>query len=91
MIASIILPALFVSSGLFALGTLVLAWRTHGNTIRAIRHQLAATSDFREARISIALTETREYLPVVRRNALRPRQTPQPPRLAPLRGQRAAA
>jgi hypothetical protein len=71
MIASIILPALFVASGLFALATIALALRGHGDEIRALRRQLALVNDFREVSVRVAVTETHEFLPVARRNGLR--------------------
>jgi len=86
MIASIALPTLFATSGLFALATLVQAWRDHAAGFREIRRQLAGVQDFREATFRIALTETREFLPVARRGGLRrsglPPHQPRPARRA---------
>lgn len=91
MITSIILPALFVSSGLFALGVLVHTLRVHAGDIAAIRRQLVLADDTREFAVRLALTETRENLPVARRNAIRPRPAPQPARPGSQFGRRAVA
>ena len=73
MLASIVLPVLFAVSGLFALGCIVLAWSTYGAQLKAIRAQLAGLDDREELTVRLALTETREFLPLARRGALKPR------------------
>jgi hypothetical protein len=83
MLASVVLPALFAATGSFALGALALTWRTYGGQIRAIRAQIAALDDQREFTVRLAITETREYLPVARRSTVRVPAVPQRrPRLA---------
>ncbi|MBC2664875.1 hypothetical protein H7F51_05030 [Novosphingobium flavum] len=76
MIASIVLPALFIASGLFAFTTIVMAWRAHAGEVMALRAQLAASREFNDYRVRLALTETHEYLPVARRSLFR-RPAPQ--------------
>lgn len=72
MIASFVIPALFVSSGLFALAVLFGAWRGCGAQLRAIRAQLNGLDDIHEFQVRLALTEVQENLPVARRSAVRP-------------------
>lgn len=91
MIASIVLPVLFVTSGLFALATLVIAWRGHAGELRALRRQLTASEEYREFAVRLALTETREYLPVARRNAVRARPAPSSVRPQPRPARHVAA
>lgn len=92
MIASIVLPTLFIGSGLLSVGALASAWRGHWGQIRELRQQLAMADDTRELSIRLALTETREYLPVARRGgAVRARPAPAPVRPQPQHGRRAAA
>jgi hypothetical protein len=71
MIASVVLPVLFAATGLFAVGCLFVTWRAYGAHFRAIRAQLAGIEDYREFTVRLALTETREYLPVPRRAGFR--------------------
>lgn len=86
MIASLVLPiifpALFIASGIFALATLALAWITYGGELRAIRRQLAGLEEHRAFAVRLAVTETHEFTPPIRRAAIRPmaarRQRAQP-------------
>lgn len=81
MIASFVLPALFLGSGLLALVVLVLAWATYGGELRAIRRQLAGLEEHRAFNVQLALTETREFTSAPRRSVKpkaerRPRSRP---------------
>jgi len=77
MIASLVLPVLFpvlfIASGLFAFGCLVLAWATYGGELKAIRRQLAGLDEQRSFAVRLALTETHEFVPAARRSAIRPK------------------
>lgn len=53
MIASLALPALFIVSGLFALGVLVITWRAYATEIRAIRYELNRIESERQFLVSI--------------------------------------
>lgn len=78
MIASLLLPALFVGSGLFAIASLAAAWRTWGRELRVIRAALAGVEDCQEFTVRLKLTETRELLPTARRGGIRATGAPAP-------------
>ena len=73
MIVSSLIAALFVASGLFAVFTLVQAWRNYGTALRTVHGELALLNDVQEYTVRIAVTETREFLPVARRGGIRAR------------------
>lgn len=80
MIVSSLMTALFVCSGLFAFLTIVNAWRRYGAQLKALQGQLAAFDDREEFFVRVAITETREFVPLTRRSVVRARkaQRPQP-------------
>ena len=64
---------LFITSGLFALATLALSWKACRGELRAIRRQLAGLEDQRAFTVRLALTETHEFTPPLRRAAIKPK------------------
>jgi|GEM_PF-6962851 len=80
MIVSSLITALFLCSGLFALATIIHAWTRYGAELKAVHGQLASLDDREEFFVRVAITETREFVPLTRRSVVRARkaQRPQP-------------
>ena len=88
MIASSLITALFVCSGIFALLTIAHAWRRYGTQLKDMQGQLSALDDREEFFVRVAITETREFVPLTRRSVVRARKAPRP---QPRHAARAAA
>ena len=70
---AIALPAFFIAAGLFAAFALFTTWQTYAAEFRAIRAGLRSLDDTRDFAVRLALTQTHEFLPLPRRNAVKPR------------------
>ncbi|MBA3055039.1 MAG: hypothetical protein FP826_08915 [Sphingomonadales bacterium] len=77
MIASLALPALFIVSGLFALGVLAMSWQTYAHQMFAIRDELGKIDADRvftvriTAPIRVTAEDVRERGPAVVRRPVR--------------------
>ncbi|WP_298196447.1 hypothetical protein [Novosphingobium sp.] len=77
LVTHVVLPALFVTSGLFGLGVLGLTWRTYGGAFRRLQRELAICDDMQGATVTLVRHDVRvmgdpaRAIPVLRRPVLR--------------------
>ena len=82
-VTDLVLPALFLFSGIFALTALAMCWQEYGARFRSIRADLAALEDIREFMVRMSTVEVREVVPLVSGRRVRPQERPVPARKRP--------
>jgi hypothetical protein len=58
-VTAVVLPALFVASGLFGLGVLGMTWRTYGGAFRRLQRELVACDDMQSATVTLVRHDVR--------------------------------
>ncbi len=61
MIASLALPALFIASGLFALGVLAMSWQAYAREMLVIRQELGRSETYRAFPARITTVDVRAF------------------------------
>lgn len=77
-VTDFVLPALFLSSGAFALATLALTWRHYGAQFRALRTEMDRLADTREFILRMSTVEVRELAPLAGQSRVRSMDRPAP-------------
>ena len=70
-VTDFVLPALFLSSGVFALAALAMTWLQYGAQFRALRAELAALGNTREFVFRMSTVEVPELAPPTRGGRVR--------------------
>lgn len=63
---AVLLSTLFTASALLAAATIAASWRRHGRAALALRAELAACPEWREARVRVTETAVRSTATVLR-------------------------